>query len=154
MPYGTAEQVASLATMWTDIETHQWKDAVPDYNITATNPTLTEVNDWLVALSKQFDIALGAHWFIFPIDVNVSPTAFSSVSQYIAQLVADLCHFKNSSGRFFTEKLVERGSTPMAAILRDMNNYIEMNADGFVQDNVPQKTAKTIKKQVGFRVIG
>ncbi|MEO6565197.1 MAG: hypothetical protein ABIO63_04115 [Casimicrobiaceae bacterium] len=140
--------------MWTDIQTHQWKDPVPDYAIEGTNPTLTEVEDWLVSLSSQFDIALGAHWFTFPIQQNVSPTAWNSVSQYIVQLVADLCHFKNSSGRFFTERLVERGITPMAAILRDMNSYIEMNADGFVQDNVPQKTAKSIKKQIGFRVIG
>ena len=154
MAYGTAEKVASLATMWTDIDTKQWVDPVPDYAIEGTNPTLTEVEGWLVSLSSQFDIALGAHWFVPPIDVNVSPTAYSAVSQYIVQLVADLCHFKNSSGRFFTERLVERGTTPMAAILRDMNNYIEMNADGFVQDGVPQREVQTIRKQVRFRVLG
>jgi len=154
MSYGTAESVASLATMWTDVVSHMWKDPVPDYDIEGTNPTLTEVEDWLVNLSAQFDIALGSHWFVPPVNVNVSPTAYNAISQYVSQLVADLCHFKNSSGRFFTEKLVERGTTPMAAILRDMNNYIEMNADGFVQDNVPQREAQTIRKQIKFRVIG
>lgn len=142
--YGSVEQVASMASTWTD-----------NGEFTGdTNPTEEEVLDWLTQLSAQFDIALGSHFFVFPISKVVSPTAHRAVSQYIINLVADLCNFKNSSGRFFTEKLVERGVTPMAAVLKDMNAWIELNASGLVADDVPQTEQPSVRSQPHFRVLG
>jgi hypothetical protein len=144
MSYGTQEQVATMASTWTD-----------DGVWTAySNPTVEEVEDWLDSISSQFNIALGSHYFIPPVDPVVSPNAYKAISQYVVNLVADLCNFKNSSGRFFTEKLIERGITPMAAVLKDMNNWIEMNSSGLAADNVPQVIKPAIGKQPHFRVLG
>jgi len=143
VPYGTQQQVATMASTWTD-------DGVwGEYS----NPTLLEVEGWLGDISAQFDLALGAHFFVFPIDPARSPTAYKAVSQYVVNLVADLCNFKNSSGRFFTEKLVELGMTPWAAILKDINKWIELNANGLVADNVPQIERPSIRNQPLFRVM-
>lgn len=144
MPYGTAEQVATMASTWTD--DGEWGEY--------TNPTLQEVNDWLEQVSAEFDIALGSHFFVFPVSASVSPTAHKTISKYVVNLVADLCNFKNSSGRFFAEKLVERGITPMAAIQKDMNNWIEMNSNGLIADNVEQLVQPSVRKRPLFRVLG
>jgi len=154
MSYGTQEQVATMASTWTN--NGIWENLNTEYPGTneASNPTLDEVEVWLDQVSAQFNVALGSHAFVAPINPAVSPNAYKAVSQYVVQIVADLCSYKNSSGRFFTEKLVENGVTPMAAILKDMNNWIEMNADGFAADNVPQISVPSIRKQPIFRVIG
>lgn len=133
-----------MASTWTD--DGSWTDS--------SNPSILEVEDWLEQVSAQFDIALGSHFFVFPISSVTSPTAYKAVSKYVIDLVADLCSWKNSSGRFFTEKLVERGITPMAAILKDINSWIEMNANGLVADNVPQIEQPSIRSRPHFRVVG
>ena len=152
MSYGTPALVAGMAKQYTD--DGEWTNPNPDYDIPGTNPTLAQVEEWLVNISAQFDISLGNHWFVFPIDPDRSPTVYKAISQYIASLVADLCHFANSSGRFFTDRLVERGVTPMAAILADMSTWIDNNSGGLVADHVPQQQATSEKKEIRFRVIG
>lgn len=144
MPYGTQEQVATMASTWTD-------DGVwGEYS----NPTLLEVEEWLDQVSAEFNLALGSHFFVYPIDPATSPNAYKTASRYVVNLVADLCNFKNSSGRFFTEKLVERGITPMAAIQKDLNSWIELNANGLVADGLEQISQPSIRDRPGFRVIG
>ncbi len=152
--YGTQEQVATMASTWTNDGI--WVNPSVEYpgTITPSNPTLSEVEDWLEQVSAQFDIALGAHWFVFPIDPITSPTAYKAVSKYVVELVADLCNFKNSSGRFFTEKAIERGITPMEAIQKSINNWIDMNAPGLVADGVSQVKKTDDRKKFQFRVIG
>jgi hypothetical protein len=145
MPYGTQQQVATMASTWTD-------DGVwTEY----TNPTLLEVQDWLDQVSAQFNIALGSHYFV-PSSVSATdtPNAYKSIAQQVVNLVADLVNFKNSSGRYFTEKLVERGITPMAATHRDINAWIELNADGLVADGVQQLVKPSSRKAAYFRVLG
>ena len=144
MPYGTQEQVATMASTWTD-------DGVwGEYS----NPTLLEVEDWLDQVSAEFNIALGSHFFVFPVTPEMAPNAYKTISRYVVSLVADLCGFKNSSGRFFTEKVVERGITPMHAIQKDMNAWIELNAAGLVADGVEQIVQTSIRKTAYFRVLG
>jgi len=142
--YGTQEQVATMASTWTD--DGEWGEY--------SNPTLLEVEDWLDQVSAEFNIALGSHFFVFPVNSSTSPNAYKTISKYVVNLVADLCNWKNSSGRFFTEKLVERGITPMAAIQKDMNNWIEMNSNGLVADGVEQIPQPSIKNRPYFRVLG
>lgn len=143
-----------MASTWTNDGI--WEDLNIEYpgSNVASNPSLSEVEAWLEEISAQFDIALGSHSFVFPISSDTSPTAYKAVSKYVSDLVSDLCNWKNSSGRFFTEKLVERGITPMAAILKDMNTWIEMNADGLVADHVQQIQKTSVEKKIQFRVIG
>jgi hypothetical protein len=155
MPYGTQEQVATMASTWTNDGI--WEDDNPEYPGTGTpsNPTLSEVNDWLDQVSAEFNIALGSHFFVpSSVDSVDTPNAYKAISKYVVNLVADLCNFKNSSGRFFTEKAVERGITPMAAIQKDMNNWIQMNSDGLLADGVQQIVKSSIRKTAYFRVIG
>lgn len=142
--YGTQEQVATMASTWTD--DGEWGEY--------TNPTLLEVEDWLDQLSAEFNIALGSHFFVYPVDPTASPNAYKTISKYVVALCADLCNFKNSSGRFFTEKLVERGITPMAAIQKDMNAWIELNAEGLVADGVQQIVRTSVRKTAYFRTVG
>lgn len=154
MSYGTQAQVATMASTWTNDGV--WVNPSVDYpgSVEPSNPTLDEVEVWLDQVSAQFNVALGSHAFVAPINPATSPNSYKAISQYVVQVVADLCSYKNSSGRFFTEKLVERGVTPMAAILKDINNWIEMNADGLAADGVPQVSIPSIRKQPIFLVIG
>jgi len=112
------------------------------------------VEDWLDQVSAEFNIALGSHFFVFPVTAGSAPNAYKTISRYVVSLVADLCNFKNSSGRFFTEKAVERGITPMHAIQKDMNAWIELNAEGLVADGVQQIARTSIRKAAYFRVLG
>lgn len=164
--YGTPEKVATMASVWT--RDGVWYDkvdavvadplAIPPVvgvaAVRATNPSLTEVNSWLSDVSGQVNLALENVGFIMPVEALVSPNAYKAVSLYVVSLVADLCHFKNSSGRFFTEKLIERGITPMTAILKDLEGWASMNERGFIADHVPQQTVPVVRNQIGFRVMG
>ena len=145
--YGTQEEVAAMASMWT--RNGVWVN--PAGADPGTNPTLTQVETWLDNISAQMNIALGASWFVTPV---TSGDAYKAISQYVVSLVADLCHFKNSSGRFFTERLVERGITPMAAILRDMKEWVDENKDGLLGAGVPQVIKPAAQNQVTFYVLG
>lgn len=149
MAYGTQQEVAAMASMWT--RNGVWVN--PAGADPGTNPNIVQVETWLDNISAQMNIALGSGWFVTPITV-LTPNAHKAVSQYVVSLVADLCHFKNSSGRFFTERLVERGITPMAAILHDMKNWIDENKDGLLQDGVTQRAAPAKQSQVQFYVLG
>lgn len=144
MPYGTHQQVATMASTWAD------DGAWGEY----TNPTLLEVEDWLDQVSAEFNIALGSHFFVYPINSITSPNAYKTVSRYVVNLVADLVNWKNSSGRFFTEKAVERGITPMAAIQKDINTWIGLNAEGLIADGVQQIVRTSVRKSAYFRVLG
>lgn len=152
MSYGTPQEVATLASVWT--HNGEWLNVGAPAKPEGTSPTLDEVNTWLDNVSAQFNIALGTSWFVTPVVEATSPNAYKAISQYVSSLVADLCHFKNQSGRFFSDRLVEAGITPMAAILKDMTTWIDLNADGLVADHVPQNKATSAKREILFRVIG
>jgi len=154
MAYSSVPEVAALSHIWTRAGEFADGDDEADPPVLATNPTLTQVETWLDQISSQMDLSLGTHWFITPIDDGTAPEAFNAVSMYIAQLVADLVHAANSSGRFFTERAVERGITPMKQLLQDIESWVNTNEDGFVAMGVPQKQHSSTKHQIKFRVIG
>jgi hypothetical protein len=150
-PYGTVQQVADLAKMWTN--DGAFYDA-GDLYIDETNPSLATVQGWIESLSRQFDVALANQWFVIPVDPAVNPEAYTAISQYVVSLVADLVHAANSSGRFFTERAVERGVSPMKAILSDISNYVQQNSDGFVGMGLVQRRRESITKVASIRYIG
>jgi len=149
MAYGTQQEVAAMASMWT--RNGVWVNPVGADP--GTNPTIVQVENWLENISAQMNLALGSSWFVVPV-TEVTPNAHKAISQYVVSLVADLCHFKNSSGRFFTERLVERGVTPMAAILKDMKEWIAENKDGLLADGVSQRPTPSAQSRVEFYVLG
>ncbi len=48
----------------------------------------------------------------------------------MVEVVADLCHAANSTGRFFTKAALERGVSPMRAIRKELAEWVEDQADG------------------------
>lgn len=124
MSYGAATDVAALAGTWT----------LNGAFTTATNPTLAQVNAWLEDVSDLMDLALAQHRFEIPIDTGLANYSKISniLSNVVVPLVADLCHAANSSGRFFTQKAIEFGMSPMKVITKDINAWVDSNADGLV----------------------
>lgn len=153
--YGTPEGVASLASMWT--KNGEWLDpvpAVPGPYVKGTNPTLTEVQRWLENVSATLNLALGQANFIVPFDTVDAPGAYKALSQYVEQLVADLAHYKNSSGRFFSDKTVDRGISPMHTILKDMIAWIALNERGLLAAGLEQNEIVLPRNVPHFRVMG
>lgn len=154
MAYSSVEQVAALSGMWTRAGEFfdEDEDALPP--VQSTQPSLTQVDTWLDQVSAQMDLALAQHWFVTPIDEISAGSAFMAVSAYVSQLVADLVHAANSSGRFFTDRAVERGITPMQQILSDLETWVNTNETGFVAMGVPQVPRSSRRNEIHFRVVG
>jgi len=157
--YGTQEEVAAMAKMYT--RAGVWVDpvpAIPGPYDKGTNPTLTQVETWLANISGQMNLALGQAYFIVPFYDDATATlhesSYRAISQYVVSLVADMCHYVNSSGRFYSDKLVERGITPMAAMLKDMVAWIAMNERGLLADGLLQLEIPVPRNQIVFRTMG
>lgn len=130
MAYGTPAGVAAFARAWTD--NGSFTD--PDAYTNGTNPTLTQVEDWLEEVSVMVDLALGSEGFTVPV---VQETAIKALNAIVNALVADLAHAANSSGRFFTERVLESGKSSMAIINADVQDWVIKKTDGLVAMGVP-----------------
>jgi hypothetical protein len=160
MAYGTATQVAALARQWTnengEFEDPATEDAYADPPVFETTegtiPTLTQVEDWLDSISAHLNMALAQEWFITPIDQATAPEAHKAVSQIVVSLTADLVQASNSTGRFFTDRALAAGTSPMAAVLKEINNWAKANADGLAGLGVPQKQTSATKNVATVQV--
>jgi len=125
--YGTATQVAYLARTWT--RDGAWYNTVPASGelpeISGTNPSLSQVVNWLALLSSTVDMALAAKGFTVPITVT---KALGPIELLVTSLVADLCHAANSSGRLYTKQVLERGGA--VTIYREITSWVDSYADG------------------------
>ena len=125
--YGDSDRVAALAQMWTTGGV--WVDGAG-----ATNPTLTQVGAWLTQLSAMMDLALSDAGFIVPVLVVA---AIAAIGPYVESLCADFCHAANSSGRFFTERIIERGMSPMVIVQQNIHGWVKENTQGLINMGVP-----------------
>lgn len=130
MAYGSPSGVAALARAWTD--NGSFTD--PDAYTNGTNPSLTQVEDWLEEVSVLADLALASEGFTVPV---VQETAVKALNIMVNALVSDLVHAANSSGRFFTDRLLETGKSPMAIINADIQDWVIKKTDGLVAMGVP-----------------
>jgi hypothetical protein len=146
MAYGTQAQVAALAKVWT--KNGQW--TAFDLYGNCTNPTLEQVEAWLDEVSSLVDLALANNGFETPVLV---PAATKAIGSYVSTLVSDLCHAANSSGRFFTERFIERGSTPMSAIQADIEKWVGSKVTGLTLMGVPKIPNTTGKNTAIIEVI-
>ena len=142
MAYGTPEEVAALARLWT--QDGEWVDPDDYAEERGTNPTLTTVNLWLDQLSSQMDLCLQTNWFVVPVDPDDSPTAHAAIAQYIVELAAGLARSANG----------QEGGVSTGRQAKDMCAWVASNADGFVKDGVQQVEQTDKKTQIKFRVIG
>jgi len=117
-PYGTSDAVAALASTWTD--NGRWT--------ADTQPTIAQVEAWLVQVSGMMNLALQAHGFDTPI---IAIGAVEPIDMVVESVVADLCHAANSQGRFYTERMIEHGISPITVINRQINTWVEEFASGF-----------------------
>lgn len=141
MPYGSAAGVASLTTMWTDAGSFT----------TTTQPTLAAVTGWLTEISNLVDLALEQQWFETPIGASLT-AARSALGAVVNAWVADMVHNANGSGRFATERAIERGISPMMTIRREITQWAKDNADGLVGMGLSQKQQPSKKNQINFGV--
>jgi len=141
MAYGSVGGVAGLARMWTDNGSFVDIDV---YGEGGTNPTLATVTGWLDEVSGIMDVALANQGFATPI-TNV--TALKAIAMLVNALVADLVNAANSSGRFFTERAVETGVSPLATIQRDVNAWVSDRTTALVNLGVPRLTDTLGKNQ-------
>jgi hypothetical protein len=137
MAYGTEANVGALARVWTT--NGSWS--------ATTLPTSTQVNSWLDQVSAIMDTALAGSGFTVPV---TQATAVKAIASYVEQAVADLCHASNSSGRFFTDRALERGISPMAAIRKEINDWVVESAAGLEALGAARQTGQG-SSVIGFR---
>lgn len=116
--YGTADNVAAITLRYT---------AGGLYNQYGTNPKLSTVESWIDQISATLNVALAAAGFRIPITQADAVLALTGV---VVPAVADLCHAANSAGRFFTDRALERGVSPMVTIRKELSAWVEEQADG------------------------
>jgi len=119
MSYGTEAGVAALTKRYGDSTTHLFT--------TATNPTLATVTSWLAQISSMVNVALASAGFTTPItDADLTP----ALDGFVNALTADLAHAANSTGRFFSDRALEYGISPIKAISNDVRGWVEMMTPG------------------------
>lgn len=125
--YGTAAQVAHLARTWT--RDGVWYNTIPASGelpeIPGTNPSLTQVTNWLAAISSTVNVALAAKGFTVPITES---DALGALGLLVTTMVSDLCHAANSSGRLYTKQVLERGGA--SVVYGEIISWVEAFADG------------------------
>ncbi len=115
--YGTEAGVAALAKRFTNAGA---------FDVT-TNPTLTTVTGWLAQLTSMINIALASGGFVTPVtDAAITP----ALDSFINAMSADLVHAANSTGRFYSERALENGVSPIRAINADVRAWVEQNSAG------------------------
>lgn len=136
MSYGTEPGVAALAKRYTNSGS---------FGVT-TNPTLATVTAWLAQVSSMVDIALATAGFTTPItDASITP----ALDGFVNGLVADLVAAANTAGRFYTDKAVEAGVSPLKIINNDIRQWVEMMTPGLEALNAVRKTSDA--GQIAYR---
>lgn len=116
--YGTVAEVAALTNRYTNVGVY---DA-------STNPTETTVENLINSVSATANTVLARAGFVIPV---TQEDAKLEIAAKVVEGVVDLCHAANSSGRFFTEKALERGVSPLRVIHFEMQHWAEDMAAGF-----------------------
>src|SRR3990172_10761944 len=115
--YGTVAEVAALTRRYTTAGV---------YDIT-TNPSLEIGEGWIDRVSATLDVLLAEVGFAVPV---TQATAKSSLAGIVVEAVADLCHAANTAGRFFTDRMLERGKSPMQIIRTEMADWVQDHSAG------------------------
>lgn len=115
--YGDADQVAAFTRRYTNAGSYD----------TTTNPTLATVEGWIDSVSATLNVILSGSGFTIPI---TQEDAARDCAGIVTGAVADLCHAANSAGRFFTERALERGVSPLRVLRQEMADWVDAQADG------------------------
>jgi len=144
--YGTVTNVAVLASVWT--KNGQFTNA--DAYTVATTPSLTQVEAWLEQMSQTMDFAISSEGFATPI---THPTAVGAIAGVVEGVVADLCHAAHKSGRFYTKKALESGSSPLLTIRKELTDWVTAHAVSFQALGIPTVTNAVGNTMATFDVL-
>ena len=135
--YGTAGEVAALSQTWTHVGVFD----------TTTRPTLAQVESFIDQISGIMNVALSKQGFIIPVS---QATAVMAIKSIVVQLVSDLVQAANSSGRFFTDRALAAGVSPLRAIRLEISDWVEDQSRGLVNLGIAQ-VGTTATDFIGFR---
>jgi hypothetical protein len=113
--YGTAAKVAALTGRWTNAGAY---DAT-------TNPTLATVEGWIDDISAMMNVVLKGAGFTVPV---TQEDAKAAIGMLVVGQVAELCNAAHSTGKFYSEKALERGE--YSIIRAEIDSWVKANADG------------------------
>lgn len=128
--YGSVADVAALTRRFTNNGSFD----------TTTVPTLTQVERFIDVVSGSLNMALAGEGFTIPVSQADAKAALDGA---VTEAVSDLVQAANSSGRFFTDKALERGVSPMRAVRREMSEWIEEQISGFAALGVSRVSGTT-----------
>lgn len=134
--YGSVEGVAALARRFTNAGA---------FDIT-TNPTSATVTGWLAQVSSMLNVTLATAGFNVPI---TDPDALPALDGFVNSIVSDLAQAANSAGRFYSERMLENGVSPIRVISNDVQAWVQANAAGLVAMGANRVTSKA--GQIAYR---
>ena len=115
--YGALLDVEALCRVYTD-----------DGRFTlSTIPTRTQTESMIDQVSALVNISLSAQGFTVPVSQADAKRGIDSI---VNQLVSDLAHAANSSGRFFTERALTGGLSIWAQVRKEIDEWVGMSATG------------------------
>jgi hypothetical protein len=117
--YGSTAGVAALTPRYVDTTTKLFT--------TTTRPTLATVESWIDSASATLNVALAAQGFAIPV---TQADAKLSLDAIVNECISDLSHASNSSGRFFTDRALASGVSPMRSVRKELQEWVEANAAG------------------------
>jgi hypothetical protein len=117
--YGSTAGVAAL--------TPRYVETITKLFTTGTRPTLANVEAWIDSASATLNVALAAQGFTIPV---AQADAKLSLDSLVNECISDLAHASNSSGRFFTDRAISAGVSPMRSVRKELQEWVEANAAG------------------------
>ena len=134
--YGSVEGVAALTYRYT---------SGGAFDVT-TNPTSATVTGWLAQISSMLNVTLATAGFSVPV---TDPDATPALDGFVNALAADLTHAANATGRFYSERMIENGVSPIRVISNDIQAWVQANAAGLVAMGANRVTSKA--GQIAYR---
>lgn len=129
MSYSSIAEVAAIAPLFTDDTTRSFT--------ADTQPTLTQVTKFLERISAMIDVLLAENGFSTPV---TSTTAKLAIDQLVTEAVAELVRYSNGTGRFFSERIIDNGLSPMRIMNNEFASWIEQHADGLANAGANRTT--------------
>jgi hypothetical protein len=111
-----------------------------------TIPTRPQVESMIDQVSSLVNISLAAQGFAVPV---TQADAKRGIDSIVNQLVSDLPHAANTSGRFFSERALNGGLSVWAQIRKDIDDWVSMSATGLAALGAERVTESQMT--VGFR---
>lgn len=115
--YGSVAEVAALARRYTSNGSFS----------TTTIPSESQVEKFIDRISGICNVLLAEAGFKVPI---TQADAKLMIDEFVVEAVADLCHYANGSGRFYSDRAIDSGRAPSSIIRTEFAAWIEEHAEG------------------------